>query len=116
MNHNTDPGITTAPELLLAALRDADTATLLGPGLRAENRVSDLPQAETAETGDVSPVEIAQVAYRLDIPADDLCRLADCACTANPAGALLEWLASETRPRMRRALAAAIAAVEEVDR
>lgn len=91
--------IAAGDELLLAALSDADTAALCGPTIRRATLVADL---------DPSPVEIAHEARRLGIKAADFDRLADCACSSSPAQALADWIATETRPHMRKALAAAL--------
>ncbi|WP_327069244.1 hypothetical protein [Kitasatospora sp. NBC_01302] len=101
MNHTTDPGITTAPELLRVALGDADANQLIGPAFRRATLVTDAQAVHEA-------IEIAEKLHTLGFTPDDQQHLVDCVTAPNPAQALTDWLTVETRPYMRRGLAAAL--------
>lgn len=89
-----------------AVLSSGDAATLLGGQLRAE-----IPVAQVDALAD--GVGIADTARQLGIAQADFDRLASAACAVDPITELTAWFDTESRPRMRRALAAAVLAITE---
>lgn len=105
MHHNTGRGIA-APQLLRAAISDADANQLIGPALRRATSIDDAQAVHDA-------IEIGELAATIGMSTADFDRFAKAFTAPDPASVIADWVEHETRPRMRRALTAALTVIDE---
>ncbi|WP_424710158.1 hypothetical protein [Kitasatospora acidiphila] len=105
MPHPRSHGIA-IPDLLPAVLADGDAATAIGPGLRASTTMADAAELDDA-------VQLAQQFRAFGFTASDFDQFVDAFSAPDPAAVFAHWADHEHRTGIRRALLAALVAVEE---
>ncbi|MDH6122038.1 hypothetical protein ABH930_006370 [Kitasatospora sp. GAS204A] len=102
MKARRSTNVIASPELLRAAISDADANRLIGPAFRRATLVAD---AEAIELGEL----FASIGFT----AADFDHFVEVFRADNPAAAIAAWADHETRPRVLRALAVALITIEE---